>query len=255
MEHYNLIRVLIDTTVLRHTATTVSVKKKHTLRIGSVNRTYYVLGVQRNTDHISRGNWLKNQVEALPTIMKLAREGNILLFNYIELKFETMRGNWLELRGGKGDLLKGVEIKSVPSAVERSKLYQTADFCQKEALIDFCRFLIEVDITEFEKRRQWFQLKFTEFERQNIMLLNRFKDLCRALDETHYPDAFHLWTADVNGLDFFLTADRKFINVINQTSRSPLKAKPIAPADLLDYLGIKEREPMPIADCDFHYLS
>lgn len=255
MKNSNPIRVMLDTTVLRHTATMVTVKKEHTLRVGSIERTYDVLGMQRNTDHISRGIWLKNQVEALPTIMKLAREGNILIFSYVELKFETTRGSWFELRGGKGDLLKGVDIIKVPPAVDRSKLFQTADFYKKDALIDFCKFLIEVDIKEFEKRREWFLSKFTDFERQNIISLNRFKDLCYALDETHYPDAFHLWTAEVNGLDFFLMADRRFINAMTYTSRAQMKTKPIAPVGLLDYLGIKEREPMPVPDCDFHYLG
>lgn len=248
------LRVLLDTTVLRHTATMVSVLKEHTLRVGSTETTYNVLGMQRNTDHISRGGWLKNQVEALPTIMKIARQGNILIFSYIELDFETMRGSF-DLRGGKGDILKDVKIEDIPSAVDRSKFQQTADFFEKENLIKFCKFLLEVDVKEFEKRRDWFLSRFTEFERQNLVSLSRFKDLCSALDETHYPDAFHLWTAEVNGLDFFLTADRKFINVMNTTSRTQLKAKPIAPADLLDYLGIKEREPMPIPDYDFHSLG
>jgi hypothetical protein len=210
--------------------------------------------MQRNTEHISKGIQLKNQIEALPTIMKLAREGNILIYSYIELDLETMRGSF-DLRGGKGDLLKDVKVEDIPSAVDRSKLQQTDDFFKKESLIKFCKFLLEVDVREFEKRHNWFLSRFTDFERQNIKSLKRFNELCCALDETHYPDAFHLWTAEVNGLDFFLTADRKFINVMSKTSRSHLKTKPIAPVDLLDYLGIKEREPMPIADYDFHYLG
>jgi predicted nucleic acid-binding protein len=254
MNNYNPIRVLLDTAVLRHSATMVSVKKEHTLQLGSIERKYNILGMQRNTDHISRGIWLKNQVEALPTIMRLAREGNILIFSYIELDFETMRGSF-DLRGGRGDLLKDVKIEDIPPAVDRSKFQQTEDFYENERLIEFCKFLIKVDIKEFEKRRYWFLSRFTEFERQNLKSLNRFKELCSAIDEKHYADAFHLWTAEVNGLDFFLTADRKFINVMSKTSCSQLKTKPVAPAELLDYLGIKEREPMPIADYDFHYLG
>jgi hypothetical protein len=254
MINHNPIRLLLDTAVLRHTATMVSVYKKHTMRLGSIERKYNILGMQRNTDHISKGIWLKNQVEALPTIMRLAREGIILLFSYIELDFETIRGSF-EFRGGKGDLLKDVKIDDIPSAVDRSKLQQTADFFEKITLIKFCKFLIEVNVRELEKRQNWFILKFTDFERQNIKSLNRFKELCSALDETHYPDAFHLWTAEVNGLDFFLTADRKFINVMNKTSRAQLKTKPIAPVDFLDYLVIKDREPMPVQDYDFHYLG
>lgn len=254
MKNNNPILILLDNDVLRHTATMVSVKKEYTLRLGSIDRIYNVLGMQRNTEHMSKGIRLKNQIEALPTIMKLARERNILIYSYIELEFETMRGSF-DLRGGKGDLLKDVNIEDIPSAVDRSKFQQTEDFYEKQPLIDFCKFLIKVDIKEFEKRGDWFRSRFTDFERQNLMSLNRFKELCFALDETHYPDAFHLWTAEVNGLDFFLTADRKFINVMNKTSRAQLKTKPIAPVDFLDYLGIKDREPMPVQDYDFHYLG
>jgi hypothetical protein len=254
MINHKPIRLLLDTNVLRHTATMVSVKKEHILRLGSIEQKYNVLGMQRNTEHISKGIRHQNQVEALPTIMKLAREGNILIFSYIELAFETMRGSF-DLRGGKGDILKDVKIEDIPSAVDRSKLQQTDDFVEKQSLIKFCKFLLEVDVKEFEKRQNWFLSKFTDFERENIKSLNRFKELCCALDETHYPDAFHLWTAEVNGLDFFLTADRKFINVMNKTSRAQLKTKPITPVGFLDYLGIKDREPMPIQDYDFHYLG
>jgi hypothetical protein len=255
MINHNPLRLLLDTNVLRHTATMVSVYKKHTMRLGSIEQTYNVLGMQRNTDHISRGNWLKNQVEVLPTIMKLARESNFLLYTYSELEIETFKGSF-DLRGGKGDLLKDVKIDDILSAVERSKFQQMdlIEYSKKETLIKFCKFLLEVDFKEFEKRPR-FLSKFTDFERQNLKSLNRFSKLCSSLDETHYPDAFHLWTAEVNGLDFFLTADRKFINVMNKTSRAHLKTKPIAPVDFLDHLGIKDREPMPVQDYDFHYLG
>ena len=250
------IRVLLDTMVLRHTATTVSVYKKHSLRVASIEHTYNVLGMQRNIHHISSGRWIKNQVEALPTVMKQAREGKILIYNYIELEFEIMKGNWFELRGGKGDLFKDIKIELLPSAVERSKLYQMdmSEYLKKETLIKFCKFLLEVDFKEIEKRPLLLS-KFTDFEKQNLKSLNRFKELCSSLDETHYPDALHLWTAEVNGLDFFLTSDRKFINVMTQTSLAQLKTKPICPVDLLDFMGIKEREPMPINDYDFQYLA
>lgn len=249
------IRVLLDNGVFRLTATTVSVYKKHTLRLGSIDHTYNVLRMQRNIHHISRGQWLRDQVEVLPTIMKQAREGKILLYNYIELEFEEIKGS-LELRGGKGDLLKDIKIESLPPAVDRSKLYQMDmnEYLKKETFIHFCKFILEADFKKIENDHR-FLSKFTDFERENLKFVARFREICSPLDETHYPDAFHLWTAEVNGLDFFLTADRKFINVMTNTSNIQLKTKPIAPADFLDFLGIEEREPMPVPDVDFHPLS
>jgi len=49
-----------------------------------------------------------------------------------------------------------------------------------------------------------------------------------------------------NELDYFLTADRAFINVMTKTARVQLKTKPIAPRELLDELEISERERVPI---------
>jgi hypothetical protein len=233
----------------------VSVFKEHTVRVGSIESTINVLGMKRNIHHISKGDWIKKQIEALPTVMKQAREGNILIYTYIELEIETMKGTFGgELRGWIGDLLKNVKIEYIPSAVERSKFQQMdlREYAKKETFIRFCKLLLEIDYKEFEKRRLWFLSKFTDFERQNIKSLNRFNELCSGLSEKHYPDAFHLWTAEVNSLDYFLRSDHKFINVMTKTGRAQLNTKPIAPVDLLNFLGITEREPMPVSDYDFH---
>lgn len=77
---------------------------------------------------------------------------------------------------------------------------------------------------------------FSDFERSNLKSLGRFTELCANLDETHYPDAFHLWTAEVNNLKFFLTADKKFINVLTETSQVALTTRPISPYDFLQML-------------------
>jgi hypothetical protein len=75
------------------------------------------------------------------------------------------------------------------------------------------------------------------------------------LPENHYRDALHLWTAEVNGLDYFLTADKTFINVMTKTSRVPLPTRPISPSDLLAELGVTQIDPLPIVDDRLHPLA
>jgi hypothetical protein len=97
--------------------------------------------------------------------------------------------------------------------------------------------------------------RFSEFEQRCLMSLDTFRLIACHLPQTHYPDAFHLWTAEVHGLDYFLTVDKKFINVMSRTLRSALHARPISPRDLLSELGIKELDELPIHDWEIHDLA
>jgi hypothetical protein len=85
--------------------------------------------------------------------------------------------------------------------------------------------------------------------------LKGFKEICRDLSEKHYPDAFHLWTADMNELDYFLSADKKFVSVMTLTKGTQLISRPIAPRDLLECFGITELDPLPIADWEVRPLA
>jgi hypothetical protein len=84
--------------------------------------------------------------------------------------------------------------------------------------------------------------------------LDRFRELCSGLTRQHYPDADHLWTAEANNLDYFLTADRAFINVMTLTRRLALRSKLISPRDLLAELGGTQLDRLPITDDKFHPL-
>ena len=54
---------------------------------------------------------------------------------------------------------------------------------------------------------------------------------------------------EFNGLDYFLTTDKKFTNVMTLTKLTGLNSsKPVTPRDLLENLGIGELDPLPIGD-------
>jgi predicted nucleic acid-binding protein len=59
-------------------------------------------------------------------------------------------------------------------------------------------------------------LGLSTFEEKCLRRAHVFKAICQGIDRAHYPDALHLWTAEENNLDVFLTTDRRFRNVIDR---------------------------------------
>jgi hypothetical protein len=174
-------------------------------------------------------SWKQDQSDAVPHIAQLARDSKVLLLTYSEIEHETLEGT-LFPPSLATDSLAGIKIERVRSAIERSKVQQMSFdvYNQKRTRIDFCRWLLcSRDYQQIAKIPT-----FSEFERKNLESLDRFREICSGLNEKHYPDAFHLWTAEVNDLDFFLTADKKFINAITET-RIALTTRPVSPCDFL----------------------
>ena len=67
---------------------------------------------------------------------------------------------------------------------------------------------------------------------------NRFLAILSAIGNAHIYDVFHLGTAEVAGLDAFLTMDLKFLNVMRQQgqrAQSPVSVW--SPRDLCASLG------------------
>ncbi len=169
-------------------------------------------------------------------VAKLARDGRVHLFLYSEIDLEILNGTPFPSKR-TADCLDGATIDHVPAAIERSKFQQMSieEFCKKDTRVRFFRWLLSLDDMAPSKR-PGFMAMLSDFERRNFESLNRFREICKDIAPTHYPDAFHLWTAEVNGLDYFLTADKKFINAVTKGSRIALVTRPICPADFVEEL-------------------
>jgi hypothetical protein len=201
--------------------------------------------------------WPRRQIEALPTIARLAKEGQLTFCTSVELKFESFRGakGW---QGYIGDLFRDIKYEHVPAAVERSYFWQTIDLSKYSSgdgqVGWYMGFLLKVDEQQLvEQIGGHFDLP--EFDRGNLTNLSRFRKMCKYLDtDDHIRDAFHLWTAEVNGLEYFLTADKRFINKMTKSIPLDFPTPPICPADLLGELGITNLDPLPLTDRRFAYL-
>ena len=206
---------------------------------------------------LPKDEWPRRQIEAFPTIAKMARECQLTFCTSVELKFESFKATrgW---QGSIGDLFRDIKYENVRSAVERSYFWQTTDlskYSSGEGQVGWYKeFLLKVDEQQLLEEIKG-HIDLPEFDKQNLAKLNRFRDICRYLDTgDHIRDAFHLWTAEVNGLDYFLTADKSFTNKMTKSTPLELPTPPISPADLLVTLGRTDIDPLPLANQRFRYL-
>ncbi len=75
------------------------------------------------------------------------------------------------------------------------------------------------------------RIKLSELEERCLRELPVFRGICHGISENHYPDALHLWTAEVNGMDTFLSMERKFRNVIDR-QKVDLRCRMMTPIEL-----------------------
>lgn len=243
--------VLVDNCVHVLAEVVEPASKAVTVPWGDRQETVNVVGVRGRRQ---QDGWKQGEIECLPTIVKLARENLLALYLYNEVHFESMMGS--RFPGVPfGDLFKGLHFEYVDAAVERSWFFQTPfdSYIEREMVIEFCKFLLTQKLEE-RLGASAFMGRLPPQQAKNLLRLDRFRVICRNLSEKQLPDALHLWTAEVNGIEFFLTTDKKFVNALTQSSKVELPCLPVFPSDLLTILGVEEREPMPYEPGRFYYL-
>jgi hypothetical protein len=199
--------------------------------------------------------WKQTQMECLPTIARLAREGTLRFYTYQELEVEAWRNPNGFPAQPFGNVFAGIEIASVESAIRRGHFHtDLVEHNKAESLIEFCKWLLDGRSARWAKAPSVLG-KLTDFEKRNLQQIDRFKTLCRHIPEKQYGDGFHLWTGEVNSLSNFLTTDAKFTRTVSKLGKLKLPCSPISPSDLLDELGVRERDPLPFQYGRRYYLS
>lgn len=185
-------------------------------------------------------------VLCLPTVRRLASDGSISLCTSSELDYESWSGR-NPAAGTRGDLFSGVPIASIEAAVERSFFRQTADlqrFLNREYFQEYCLFLLAVT----DQQAEYFIGALPDLPASSVRGLrdlSRFRSLCRNAPEKHLPDAFHFWTAELSGCDYFLTMDGKFRRGIQGRCPNLCRFRAVSPSEFLTTLGVVSRDPMP----------
>lgn len=146
--------------------------------------------------------------QAMSSIARLAEDGRIRLYDTNELMFEWMGRRIGPWRKTEFDLFKNVKIYRLKSPVERAVAFRGFDSNE-----DFK-----------DQKRRWLE------GIQNA----RFLEFKRVIDPKHWADAFHLWTAEVHGLDFLLTLETKFRNALANQKKATSRVEIISPSELAD---------------------
>ena len=246
MSTENVVSALIDNCVLSLTDTMRTVLKPVQVVVGGVQQTFQVLGFERRASPPPGQQWMRSEFECLPTLTRVAKEGRIRLCFYDELRHEAWRRPGSFPATLVGRLFSGVKFHEVDAAVERSYFFQMdiIKYSTNEQMVEFCKWLLACNVGAHLDALVSTG-RFPPFLIKNLRNVDRYRTLCSGLAERQYPDAFHLWTAEVNGLDYFLTTDRKFIRAMTESSKLSLPCEPISPCILLEALGISDRDPFP----------
>ncbi|MFO1113259.1 MAG: hypothetical protein U1E33_08685 [Rhodospirillales bacterium] len=196
-------------------------------------------------DRPLRSDWKQQEISALTNIARLIYEEHIIAYSSVELENE---GFQVETIGGHSpvDIFHGCIFREAAAPLERSKWGLPLDtVMSKQAVIDYCKcFFLSPNPSRIEQfidgMRRNSRYSLTEYEEKCLRNAHVFKDICHGISENHYPDALHLWTAEENSLDVFLTHDKKFKNVVER-QKVKLHCRVMFPTQLLNELqsGIK----------------
>ena len=249
------ITIFIDNCIISLSDTMQGTAKVQKIVWGDIAQDVKITGFERKPMPSADQAWKRDQIECLLTVGRIAREGKVELYTYNELTNEAWKRPGSFPSNVLGNLLAGVTFKHVDAAVERSFFFQmeTSEYISKEQMVKFCKWLLESKVETLADRLKG-QERYPTFLLNNLRGVKRFREICKGLAEKQYPDAFHLWTAEVNDIEYFLTTDKKFIRAMTETKRINLPCRPLSPSDLLDMLEIKERDPFEYEENQFFNL-
>ena len=184
-----------------------------------------------------RTDWKQAEIEVLPKVAELIQQGRIQAFTTQELHAEGFRVEKYPSPRYR-NIFEACAFNVLPAPLERSKWGLDDDqLCSKEEVIAYCECFFLTASPERTERfiagmRKNPRFTLSGFEEKCLRRSHVFKAISKGIDRTHYPDALHLWTAEENGLEVFLTHDRKFLNVIAR-QEVDLRCRVMLPSELL----------------------
>jgi hypothetical protein len=217
----------------------------------------------------------QEQKEALFTVGRLIREGEIEAYTSIEIDFERFRGT---VAIQEFNALRGCQIHKCVPALDRSRFRKTANFTGfiakggkkdqraglaggEETQIAFLEWLCALDQPCLNALIEHAApIGLSPFEIESLGTLSWFQLLCkRSGSAENYPDVFHLWTAEKHGFDALLTLEKKLPRLITRVQAEKaiqiqINTAVLRPLELLAAMGISEPDRVPIDRDRFYNL-
>lgn len=219
-------KVLFDAGCRIHSGILTGAVFDQEIKWGDIEQTIPITGYTRKSSQISLDQQM--EIDALYTIGRLIREGRIEAYTSHEIDLELMRGR-VPVR--ELNAFRDCKFKTCSSPLERSNFRSTIDFSEyiskggkkdkNKGYTDFTQIaFLEWLLTLESKHTDSFikhqaELKLTDFEIESLRALDWLKILAMKLRSSeNFPDVFHIWTAQRNNMDVFLTLDKRLTNSI-----------------------------------------
>lgn len=209
-----LVRVYIDTNVFKFSATQLLrlVPRQQALNWGG--RTHRVVVhdlVDLNPNDSISNPGLKDEADLLP---KLAEWGKIGRVEYV-IQSETLFESWgLPNMDSSTGRFYGSPYTTVDAPITYSRVVVGGNGDPTEMQLDFLKSI----------RSE----RFLELQRMTGAYQGEGK-----LNRNQLLDAFHLWCAEHNSCDYFLTLDFKLIRALQQNRKRQLSVRVVRPSELL----------------------
>jgi hypothetical protein len=266
-------RILLDNGIIRHAEFAEAAIQEKSVRWGPWQEIARINGLvrkrpDRNVDY-------QRQKEGIFTIGRLIRKGEIEAYTYSELHFERIRGR---IGVQEFNALNGCKIQRCRPALERSKFSKSLNFQDVIAKggnndrkagkklgdanqISFLKWLCTLKREHIQAIVPYAsRIGLTSFEVESLKQIEWFQFLCTRSGPETYPDIFHLWTAERNNLNVFLTLDNDLPNLAfrigsEKRRRVAIKTEILRPLELLRKLGIDRPDPVPMEDDRFYRIT
>jgi hypothetical protein len=145
--------------------------------------------------------------ESLSTIAEMCRKGLVTLYESDGTLAEYINFRPAGFGLGEFDVFSGIRVEHVRAPIARA-------------------FTIDAGYTPNKARKDW-----------NTFLGQirhpRFIQLLKRTGGSHAADLYHVWEAEHNGIDAFVTLDKKFVNAVTRPQPLETPVKICCPADFI----------------------
>ena len=266
-----VVKVLLDNGIISNAEFIEPAIKTQELLWGSHKILDHIPGFRRKPPH--ENEEYQRQINAIFTIGRLIREGRISAYTSNEIRFESYRRRCTIK---EFNALKHCNIFNCPTPIERSKFRKTISFSEHVSKggkkdiakgvdlgsanqIPFMEWLRDLDEPTIHRILEYREiLDLTEFEVESLRKIEWYKFICsRFRSSENLPDAFHLWTAERNHMDVFLTLEKTLPNLVKQikedkNNRLTITTEVLRPIEFLCWMGVKEPDEVPIKHDKFY---
>jgi len=209
--------VLADTNIWLSTVTHECVYSPQTLHWGNSIITVDV-ATHRPRRLRNKTQEESNKVYAdLKQVADLVKSRNVTLYESDEVLLEGLNLRHPTLRGTEFDVFRGITHERARAPMPRTFIIDST-YSPKEARDNWHKILSKIDHP-------------------------RFLELKKKMSVKHLADLYHVWEAEHNKLQFFMTLDVKFVHAVSYPHPLKSSVKVCTPSELVRLLCASEARP------------